>query len=44
MFEELVAAWTNCLARICLRGYLSGDDEVGKAKKSQIIFYISIFI
>jgi hypothetical protein len=44
MLEELVAAWANCPIRICLRGCLSGDDEVGKIKKSQIIFYTPIFI
>jgi hypothetical protein len=44
MIKELVAAWANYPARIYLRGCLSGDDEVGKIKKSQIIFYIPIFI
>jgi hypothetical protein len=44
MLEELVGAWANCPARICLRGRLSGDDEVGEVKKSQIVFYTPIFI
>jgi len=44
MLKELVGAWANYPARICLRGRLSGDDEVGEAKKIQIIFYTPIFI